>query len=547
MSSLSEFYFKGSRDSRRPSVVSVLEGCLIVTLFFVFAGGEPPGINESHYLTRAKYFWNPEWCAGDSFLSSTESQPLFHLIFGWPSKRLELPAMAWLGRLVGWTMLAAGWIRINRVLGVKWGWSLLSASVAIMGWDRFHMAGEWVVGGWEAKVPAYACVFMGLAALMQDRRSRAMLWLSCATSFHPLVGGWSLLAALFSFVARSWTAGNPNAGEQSFFRREPMIPQVASLVFAVLLVALGVIPALLLDWGADTDTVQLARVVYVMRRLNHHLLVTHFPWSHVVRHVLMIGLWLWAWRLVRGDARQSRLHFFVLGCVAIAAAGLVIECITIRSRIDTSIWMRYYWYRMSDSMVPVGAALAWCGWVRDSWHKPSAQKVMVGMLTLSMASISFTYVGRQYDPRPAGDRQGSRRSGMGASEYSDWVEACTFCRSATEPDSMFLVPTYIQTFKWYAHRPDYVTWKDIPQGSRAIADWWQRRAAVRRLGIYASDSAVLVSHERMQRWMVDKEIDYVIVPRASGQAPWRFRVLFENRSYRIYCRSPIPEDESLDR
>ena len=57
------------------------------------------------------------------------------------------------------------------------------------------MAGEWVIGGVEAKGFAYVLVFLGLEALAANRWNRVWLLLGAASAFHVLVGGWAAVAA----------------------------------------------------------------------------------------------------------------------------------------------------------------------------------------------------------------------------------------------------------------------------------------------------------------------------------------------------------------
>ena len=47
-----------------------------------FARYPIPGPNESHYLCKAKHYWNPEWCARDLFLSSSNAHLVFYQTFG---------------------------------------------------------------------------------------------------------------------------------------------------------------------------------------------------------------------------------------------------------------------------------------------------------------------------------------------------------------------------------------------------------------------------------------------------------------------------------
>ena len=47
----------------------------------------------------AEAFWNPEWCKGDLFLESTDTQVVFIWLFGWLTRWLSLSATAWVGRI----------------------------------------------------------------------------------------------------------------------------------------------------------------------------------------------------------------------------------------------------------------------------------------------------------------------------------------------------------------------------------------------------------------------------------------------------------------
>jgi hypothetical protein len=73
------------------------EVVLIVLVFFTLAGDPPPHVNESHYLCRAKHFWDPAWSAGDMFLESSDTQIVFIWALGWITKWASLPQLPGLG------------------------------------------------------------------------------------------------------------------------------------------------------------------------------------------------------------------------------------------------------------------------------------------------------------------------------------------------------------------------------------------------------------------------------------------------------------------
>ena len=80
--------------------------------------------------------------------------------------------------------------------------------------------------------------------------------------------------------------------------------------------------------------------------------------------------------------------------------------------------------------------------------------------------------------RPAADRQAlptvAGQSDVTRQVYQDWVQVCGWIREETPSAAVFLTPRRQQTFKWYAHRAEIVSWKDIPQDALGLIQWHER-------------------------------------------------------------------------
>ncbi|MFM8583088.1 MAG: hypothetical protein ACKOFW_16535, partial [Planctomycetaceae bacterium] len=81
-----------------------------------FARSAVPGVNEPHYWTKARHFWQPDWLERDLFLTSANAHAGFYATVGWLAAWLSLPAAVWVARLWaaavlawGFTTLARGW------------------------------------------------------------------------------------------------------------------------------------------------------------------------------------------------------------------------------------------------------------------------------------------------------------------------------------------------------------------------------------------------------------------------------------------------------
>ncbi len=155
----------------RRRLEAAAEISLIFAVFFIHAGWPVPEVNETHYLAKAKHYWNPDWCARDFFLTSADAHQVFYWTCGWITRWLSLPAAAWVGRIVTWALLAWAWRRLSVAIVPTFLYSVLSAALFVAATSRLHMAGEWIIGGFEAKGLAYVFVLLGLEAVARNRWS----------------------------------------------------------------------------------------------------------------------------------------------------------------------------------------------------------------------------------------------------------------------------------------------------------------------------------------------------------------------------------------
>ncbi len=257
----------------------LLDFLLAIAVFGLFAFAAVPGVNEAHYFTKARQFWNPNWLPHDLFLTSGFAHWTFYGIFGWPTRFVRLDVTVWLGRMVGWLMLAVGWTLLSKSLRLTRWQSMLAAVCFCVLTSHFNLSGEWVVDGIEAKVPSYAFVLASLACVVWRAWPAVWLLAGAATAFHPLAGGWSLII-LAGLRAWSLRPQRPSRKESIGF--------LAGLVVAGLL---GVLPALLMDWSAPAELQNAAHWITVRQRLGHHLYIWDFARWNFIRFGLVIAIW----------------------------------------------------------------------------------------------------------------------------------------------------------------------------------------------------------------------------------------------------------------
>jgi hypothetical protein len=467
------------------------EVLLIFAIFFIDGAAPVPEVNEPYYLGKAIHYWNPEWAKNDFFLGTADTHQVFYFTFGWLSLWLDPTALAWTGRILTWTLLAWSWQRLSfAVLPRRW-FAILSAALLVMLIKNFHLAGEWLIGGVEAKGFAYVLVFLGLEAVVRSRWNRAWLLLGAASAFHVLVGGWSAVAAGLVWLVRCKDCPSLRA----------MLP---GLVGGFLLSLLSLWPALTLNRGTDSAVIREANRIYVFERLTHHLSPADIRINFTIRFMALsvFFFWLaWRWSARADDALRpappsgeathdsQRLGAFVAATLAIAAVGWAISLTADYDVFLAAGLLRFYWFRLADIAVPLGVALFAAALIaRELRRRPVVGRSWLAVAVLAAGwNLGDEAVRRLRPTVPPSDSKLAPESlgeAEAAQRFLAWREICREIAESDEipPGAVFLTPRMNQTFKWYSGRAEVANWKEIPQDAQAMVDWWQRLA-----DLYAED------------------------------------------------------------
>jgi len=448
---------------------------LIFAVFFVQGAYPVPDKNEPNYLGKAIHYWNPQWGQGDFFLESKDAHAVFYFTFGWLSLFLSPLWFAWAGRVLTWGLMAWAWRRLSFAVVPRPWLSILTAVLFGALTQYCHLAGEWVIGGLEAKGFAFVLMFLGLEAMLRGRWNRTWLLLGAASAFHVLVGGWAVVAA-----AMTWLVCRKE--------RPRLLSMAPALIGGLLLSLPGLIPALLLNRGVGSEIIQQANSIYVFGRLAHHLAPWVLPRYFPLQFALFASaffLWLALCWMTPAEAPARRLRLFVGASVVIAIVGGAIGPVAYWDAELAAGLLKFYWFRLSDVAVPMGAALAvgslvvWSLQSRPAVGKwvlavaVTAACVPVGINTIRLFRRAPERAFRLAAPLMDPDRSAEQDS---YKLYADWREICAWIAvpGNVPPDARFLTPKESCTFKWYTGRAEVVTWKEVPQDAWSIVQWWQR-------------------------------------------------------------------------
>lgn len=493
---------------------NILEILLIVALFFLFGCYAVPDVNEAHYLEKAAHFWNPEYAAGDFFLNSLDAHGVFYWTFGWLTLFLPLSSVIWVGRFLTWIGLACGWFWMTRPILKAWGLSLLSAGLFLFLCQNCSFAGEWVVGGLEAKGFAYILAFFALGEVLRNHWNRSLVLFGLSAMFHVLVGGWCLVAlGLAWLILKDYErglrkSGKPGEAEKCYL---PTFREILpGLILAFLFTLPALVPALQLNRGVEPEVAKNATQLYVCERLPHHLLLS-FIAQKTPQKLVMFGVLIVVWNFLCARPRYTNgemtFRTFIYGTLFIAMIGWGINLLmNALPELSTSL-LRYYWFRVADVMVPLGVAVV-CVEFATCWTTEALlgtenseksehiinygrkrtkeerraerreQRVLEKMMRrrrkmllvfLIMLACLPIYQSAQRFMKPM-----KPRSCSGASCGESWLDLCRYVRENTEEDALFMVPYTVRTFRWYTGRSQVGVWKDIPQDSQGLMDWWDR-------------------------------------------------------------------------
>ncbi|RLT15516.1 MAG: hypothetical protein DWI25_02285 [Planctomycetota bacterium] len=534
-------------------------GC--VMLIFAAAGAWPtPDSNEAHYLTKARHFFDPTWCVGDFFLETPDAHGVFYGLIGPLAARLPLDMAAWLGRWIGWLSLAIGFCHAVRPLLTHTTARLLAAALFSLALRHSTAAGEWVIGGCEAKVFAWALLFWALGEIAMGRLSSAWLSLGAATAVHPIVGGWGGIALLLeaSAIPLSRRSGSVD-------HRRSLLGERAMLVAGTALAAVGVVPALLLSAGADAETRAAATVIYVVERLPHHLLLRTFADGFVARHVLAILLWISLLAVLsltqkshmpsvkesstKTDPAWARWMGFVAASLVISLVGCLVSLAEPLAPTTVYGLLQFYWFRLADGLVPLALATTAAAVATNS----QGDAAQVGWRRLALASlVCLLAIDSANESRhwPLLGRTDLAARSDTKVQAQPWREICEWIRDNTPADACFITPRGAASFTWRTGRSEVVAWKNIPQDARSLVMWRARIVdCFSRTGtlVDLERSTATLGEDRL-RLVADRyEAAYAVVPldalaipavhglaaNAKEPLPLPFPVLHTNSHYAV--------------
>lgn len=492
-----------------------------------------PGTNEPHYLCKAKHYWNPQWCEGDFFLESSNAHRFFYQVVGFFTQWLTLTQTVVIARLTGCLLLAIGWFRLLRVL-TPGTWSPLIAAALYLGIAAFgNFSGEWIIGGIESKVFAYGFLFLALANACEQHWNRAGVYLGLTICWHPIVGVWGLLCALFALLCYAVVQRKSLNRTSLGLTISQAIPAIGWLIPCSLP---GLIPALSLLQGGTPREEFSANFIQVFYRLKHHLDPMDFDTFSYLLYGSLLVAWLIFRRRESSDFQLRFFQYFIAGTLGLACVGLLLGAGP-RPATDMPYYafrmslLKFYPFRLFDSLLPLAVTVTVINVIYQRCFAPTENAAgsqqgssRIAVVTVGLLSLAL-FGGVFYSAwaKPPVHK-------MTAQQRSDWLDACHWIEENTPESALFLTPIHQSDFKWYAQRPEYVTYKDCPQDAPGIVEWNRRLKYLRKWGQdYYNEG---FDDEALQVLKRETGITHLLVKRLG---PFKtIEPVYQNPTYKIY-------------
>ncbi|MGC1273420.1 MAG: DUF6798 domain-containing protein, partial [Planctomycetaceae bacterium] len=125
------------------------------------------------------------------------------------------------------------------------------------------------------------------------------------------------------------------------------------------------------------------------------------------------------------------------------------------------------------------------------------------------------------------DRNPSR---MPPRQLAAWVDAARWVRSNTQSGTVIVTPFRQWGFRWYAHRAEYVNYKDAPQDAPGLLEWERRQAVL--IDWWESSPDGRFDGDDLRRLGKATDAEYLV----TSASPLRFTIdaVYENGAYRVY-------------
>lgn len=457
-----------------------------------------PFNNEFLYLLRLE----PGFLLNDwSFSQPANEHWLFNALFSIPARFLAIETLAWLGRVVFWLLCLAVLIR----LGSRWLISMWAVAVSIALWLALipqAVNAEWIIGTFEAKPVAYACLLFALDGFARRAAICPAILLGLSFSFHPAVGLWAIPAVGVALIAM-----------------ERRVADLFKIVGVTFIFALPGLLALVFEQTSTAAATAADWQFIVKTHMPYHFDPFAFPAIGMAMLGLMFGFTVMS--LWRTESFALRFLLFV----QVALAGFFVLGIALRVFEQFSL-LRLMPMRLFPMLTPLFFFFSAFYLMRRL--DLGAKKVIAGFFFAAIIAIQ--------NPVSEGINQLRETLDAWRAKPNDLERTLAWTKENTPPDAVLIAPS-ISRKVWHLSRRAQVVSFQYPRYDR-LSEWRSRLADVgANVDHNASPTvpdAVEAGFDNLSadqmRSLKEKYAGQYLITRTS----YPFPVIFETDTYKLY-------------
>lgn len=312
-------------------------------------------------------------------------------------------------------------------------------------------AGEWMIGGLDTKVFAYAFAILSLSSFLCNKHQKGLLFSGLALSFHLLVGIYNLfcLLPIFLFYQRE-----TNGFFKKFFKALPVF---------LLAGAVGIYGIVYQFFFIEEDISKLGWDIYVNIRVPHHTLPSHFPFTTWIKMGIFTVLNI-TFFLKSKQRKVKLMSAYALFSVIISLVGLTIFIVS-----GASHHLKYYFFRFSDVMLPFITLLNLVSFLIENKENLYSKKEKQLKYLVILVCLFFIIPKTNHFLAEATTSIPQIKASTNKDiVMTEWIN------THTKKNSVFITPPDAQYFYINAERPIFVSWKHSPQSANDMVEWYDR-------------------------------------------------------------------------
>lgn len=439
-------------------------------------------------------FYNKEWLPADWYLN--QSIP-YRYLFNYPAGLLVdvsgfIPAI-FIGRFFSYLLISLAFNLLIKILGSSNANSffLLAIVVHFSFFSNGIGAGEWMVGGFDTKVFAYAFVLLSFNTFLNGKPKGGWLFAGLALSFHVLIGLYHLICLIPTLII--------------YEKKKNLIASLKCSPIYLLGGVFGIYSIAFYLIGYESTLSNAGFEAYVNIGVPHHTIPSSFSRDTWIYLTLLTGINLFILKHVR-DLRLKRMVIYVLVSVMCFSLGLLVFYLT-----GSSHYLRYYFFRFADVILPLFTLLMIAKLMGEKYKGLMVVKwiVIIGIGVLTLPKIKHRLVTFSLSEEKIHLR------------HSRDIEMEQWIKQNTSKDHVFITNPDDRYFYINYERPVFVLNRQSPQSGVELIEWYERLKLLNGGKSLQSKEEVIHSYDKLNKSDIESigslysDVAYVLMPQSS--------------------------------